>query len=367
MTTAFDIQKIYYPQIDAIQKNPEEFAIKVLHLTQVLKEHLEGVPEHRDRVYGALRFNMLESFIKISPKLLGPMEVIRMLEDVFGEDGPMNGQPVSFSIVRENCPSWIAALHYLKSVGEESVAQIGKSNVTATIARIAFDGGRNWKALQKALDEVDAGCGTHFLDSVPDLLENAHNHFHGTSGGQMLQESGGVQRAKAVGADLNKLSQSVMQDLASTNLNEKGFPLMYAFLKEATLDLMAAGAISREEGSNRFSQMFEGTLHALTRQKNHKHDCWMPILKDLTKYANSSLNQVGLVNLGVYLTQKNMDLEGFNLKDLVEPAELKKAIKSAVYEGDRYAFIEKYDLKDHFTRPEMLLIKGARLKADLGM
>lgn len=367
MTSAFDIQKIYYPQILEITKNPEEFAIKTLHLAEVLKEHLEGVPEHRDRVFGALRFNMLESFIKIHPKLLGPVEVIRMIEDVFGKDGPLDGQLVSFSIVSENRPSWIAALHYLKSVGEECVSKVGKSNVTAIIARVAFEGGRNWKALQKALDEVDAGCGTRFLDSVPDLLENAHNHFSGSSGAQMLQERGGVQRAKAVGADLNKLSLAVMTDLASTDLNEKGFPLMYAFLKEATLDLMAAGAISREEGTKRFSQLFDGALHALSRPKNHKHDCWLPIIKDLSKHAGATVDQVGLVNLGVYLSEKNENLDGFSFKDLVDSEEIKKAIKKAVYEGDRYAFIEKYDLMEHFSRPELLLIKGARLKSDLGM
>lgn len=367
MTTAFDIQQVYYPLIDEIRKNPEEFAIKTLHMTEVLKEHLEGLPEHRERVFQAIRFNMLEHFIKIPPKLLSPMEVIKMIEDVFGEDGPLSGQPVRFTIVRENCPSWIAALHYLQSVGEPSVSEVGKSNITAVIAKIAFEGGRNWKALQKALDEVDAGCGTRFLESVPDLLENAHNHFSGTSGAQMLQERGGLLRAKAAGADLNKLSLAVMTDLASTDLNEKGFPLAYTFLKDATLDLMAAGAISREEGSKRFSQLFDGTLHALTRPKNHKHDCWMPIIKELSKYAGSSVNQVGLVNLGVYLNGKNEDLSGFNFKGLIEPVEFKKAIKKAVYAGDQYAFIEKYEVMDLFTRPEILVIKGDRLKADLGM
>lgn len=367
MTTAFDIQKIYYPQIDEIRKNPEELAIKSVHLTQVLMEHLEGVPEHKDRVLGALRFNMLEAFISIPSKQLGPMEVIKMIEDVFGKEGPLSGQPVSFSMVRENVPSWIAALHYLQSVGEESVSTIGKSNITGIVARIAFEGGRNWKALQKALNEVDAGCGTRFLDSVPDLLENAHKHFSGTTGAQLLQERGGVERAKAVGADLNKLSLAVMSDLTQTNLNERGFPLMYSFLKEATLDLMAAGAISRTEGEGRFSMLFDGALHALSRPKNHKHDCWMPIIQDLSKHAGSAVNQVGLVNLGVYLLEKNSDIQGFSLKSLVEPVEFKKAVKKAVYEGDRYAFIEKFDVMDHFNRAEMLLIKGARLKADLGM
>lgn len=367
MTTAFSLRQLYLDEIDKIAKDPEEFAYKVLHVATVIRDHMEGHPTLRNEVISGLSSIMLNKFLKIPAKDLGPMEVVKMLEDVYGENGPFKGQPVSFFIVKANSPSWIAALQYLQSVGEKSVENIGKSKLTNIIAWAAFEGGRDWKGLQKALAEVDASCGTRFLESVPELLENAHTLFLGHDSAMMIQMHGGIERVKAVGANLDLLTRAVMDGLPKTDLNEKGFPLMYAFIKDATLELMAAGAVSREEGEGRFSCLFEATLHALTRQKNHKHDCWIPILKDLSKYAGAEVNQLGLVNLGMYLDKKGVDLEGFSLHSMIRPDEFKKAMKKAVYEGDQHTFIEKLALTEHFSHHEMMKIKGRRLQSDLGM
>lgn len=371
MSTAWEIQCQYYPLIENIGKKPEELAIQTLHLAQVLIEYLEGYPEHRPRVLQALRFNMLETFIQIPPKALGPMEVIKMIEDVFGENGPFSGQDVKFQIVRPAASSWIAALHYLQSAGEPCVAQIGKSCLPDVIARVALGGGRNWTSLQAALSEVDAGCGTHFLASVPDMLENVHNHFKGTDGAQMIQVRGGLEKLKAVGADLNKVSLAVMSDLELTELNEKGFPLMYSLIKDMTLDLMASGTITKQEGSERFSRLFNGALHALTRARNHKHDCWIDILKESSKHAGSSVDQVGLANMVVYLCEKGASLPGLDWKAHAVPGDfnkaLKKTLKSVVHEHDRFNFVKENGLKELFNTTEILLMKGDQLKGDLGM
>lgn len=367
MTTAFQLQSPYYEDIGKIQKDPRDLAIKALELASVISEHMDGHPALKSQVITALSRNMIESFIRIPPKELGPMDVIRMLEDVYGAGGPFADYPVIVSMVRDNAPTWIAAIHYLQSIGEKSVEKINRSTISATIAWIAFEGGRNWKSLQKALNEVDAGCGTNFLAEVPDMLENAHHHFSGDSAAARIQEMGGLARVKAVGANLGELARAVMSGLPTTDLNHKGFPLMYAFIKDATLDLMASGAMSKEEGSGRFTCLFDATLHALSRQINHKHDCWIPILQELSRFAGAGLSQVGLVNLGIYLDAKAVELKGFSLKDMARDDDFKRAVKKVVYAGDQYDFVQKHEVMDHFTQKELMMMRGSKLKDDLGL
>ena len=365
--TAFDLQGPYYEEIDKIRKNPEEFASNTIHLASVISHHMDGHPSLRAQVLKSLSSSMLENFIRIPQKDLGPMEVIKMLEDVYGEDGPFSGQPVNFSIVKENQASWIAALYYLQAIGAKSVADIGKSNLKCVIAWVAFEGGKHWNGLQEALREVDAGCGTSLLETVPDLLQNAHLLFVESDDASRIQEHGGVERAKAVGANLDMLTRSVMSDLPKTSLNEKGFPLMYTFIKEATLDLMAAGVVSQDEGLGRFTCLFDATLHALTRQKNHKQDCWIPILKDLSTHAGAEVDQLGLVNLSLYLDKKGVELEGFNLRSMLKPDEFKKALNKAVDQGYQYNFVTRTGLTDLFTSIEMLRLNGSRFSSELGI
>lgn len=364
---AFDLQEPYYKEIDKIRKNPEEFAINVIHLASVISDHMDGHPSLRAQVINSLSSSMLENFIRIPQKHLGPMEVIKMLEDVFGDSGPFSGQPVKFSIVNEHQTAWIAALYYLQAIGDKSVTDIGKSNLKHVIAWVAFEGGKNWNELQEALREVDAGCGTSLLETVPELLQNAHLLFAESEDASRIQERGGVERVKAVGANLDMLTRSVMSDLPKTSLNEKGFPLMYTFIKEATLDLMAAGVISREEGLGRFTCLFDATLHALTRQKNHRQDCWIPILKDLSSHAGTEVDQLGLVNLCLYLEKKGAELEGFNLRSMLKPDEFKKALNKAVDQGYQYSFVTRMGLTDLFTSIEMLRLNGSRFSSELGI
>jgi hypothetical protein len=355
--------------IEEIKNDPRDFAIQALLLANTLSDHLEvhQFDGLRQEVIKNISFSMLATFVKIPAKALDPMEVIKMIQDVYGEGGPFRGQKTTFAILRDNSPSFIAALYYLQSIGEEAVSNIGKSDLANVIVASALVGGRSWKGLESALGQVDALCGTQFLGAIPTMLENAHLYFGGTRGAQFLQERGGIARLKAIGADLDKVSQAVMTDLASTDLNEVGFPLMYAFLKDATLDLQASGAITRLKAETRFSALMDGVLHALSRPKNLKHACWTPILKDLSKYAGKEVNQIGLVSLAAYLMKHGETLDGFDFKSQVNPDRFKSALKKVVDGADRYKMIEHFGLESFFTRPELLVFKGDRLKGDLGM
>lgn len=368
--SAHTLAQPYYTMLDDIFKHPTDLREQLVHMAEVAAEALivhqfDGL---RTEVLKNLSHQVTGALLKKLPKDVSAGELINIIEALYDEDAPFAGIKLAIPVVPQTASPMIAALHYLTSQEFEATKNYGKMTAPKLVALIAFEGKKNWSGLKVALNDVDqARHGSNLLANLPDLLENFHTFCVDTGDAFWIQRAGGIERIKAVGADLEAVCQAVMSDLKKTDLNEAGFPPMYEFLKTATADLQASGRITKAQAEQRYCDMLEGTLHALTRKKNHKHDCWEPILRELASFANSKLSIEHIVQMGRYLKPDQTGLKGHDVASKVKPERLKTMLEKNIAPADRFLVVERLGLEDMFTTQELSRLRGQRLEGELGL
>jgi hypothetical protein len=299
------------------------------------------------------------------------MQYIQIFEGLCGGGGPLESEGgIDHYDALSKHSTFVAAMLYL-SLAEPCVIGIGKRWVIKKqVTEIALEAGKNWKGLNAELQVIDGQRPeTRVLDHIPHFLSNLQTQFTKEKDVVLIQQSGGVERLKEIGAGINSICLSVLKRIPTTSMGHVGLPLVHQFLKDANNELLASGVITKEEANERQSVMMQGVLNVRRALKNNVNPCYHAMLVDLMPYLSKKHAPVLIPRLTKYLTSEEIKA---NVKDLVsfieaDLASFKKALKANVDAGMHYDLVFELGIDCLFKPSELQKLKGIKLESALGL
>jgi hypothetical protein len=314
-----------------------------------------------------------DTFVKILSYKDGvsTMQYIQIFESLYGVNGPLATDVfIDHYNALPSHSKLIAAMLYL-SLAEPSVIGIGKRWVIKKqVSEIALQAGKNWKGLNTELQVIDGQRSeARVLDHIPHFLRNLQTLFTTEKDVVFIQQSGGVERLKEIGAGINSICLSMLNRIPTTSMGHVGLPLVHQFLKDANSELLASGVITKEVANERQSLMMQGVLNVRRSLKKEVNPCYHAMLVDLMPNLSKKHAPVLIPRLMNYLA---VDEIKANVKDLVSLIEadlpsFKKALKSNVDSGMHHDLVIKLGVDCLFKPTEMQKLKGAKLESALGL
>lgn len=348
----------------------DDFVGQVLQLG-----HSQSAALHQLRLQGTATLirSLGDTFVKILSYKDGvsTMQYIQIFERLYGDNGPL---ATDVGIDHYNAlPSHsklIAAMLYL-SLAEPSVIGIGKRWVIKKqVSEIALQAGKNWKGLNTELQVIDGQRPeTRVLDHIPHFLRNLLTQFTTEKDVVFIQQSGGVERLKEIGAGINGICLTMLQCIPTTSMGHVGLPLVHQFLKDANNELLASGVITKEVANERLSVLMLGVLNVRRGLKKQVNPCYHAMLVELMPNLSKKHAPALIPRLMNYLTVEEIRAHVKDLVSLIESdlPSFKKALKSNMDSGKQYDMLIGLGLDGLFKPSDLQKFKGAKLESAMGL
>jgi hypothetical protein len=315
--------------------------------------------------------NVLYSLASGFDKLKGapPLEMIRALMDLYCSGGQFEDKEFGVKLSTRSSPELLGVLYYIANTGFTGVSESTRDRAVKVVVELAFEDKKKFQALSKVLQVIEkAHPGYGLLAGIPDLLMNLEQHMVDESDAVFMQGAGGVERIKAVGADLDKVTNSVLRSVTATEMNNAGLPVVLDFVKASNEDLLASGQISATKVAERYNLMLQSVLHVLRqRPKNLKQDCWKPMLNDLAPYSTPDTASGLILHLARVNGPNSLGMSQETLRSMIDPVDFKKDLMKLVDGGRQYDLVVEMGIADLFTDKEINKIKGLKLESAMGM
>lgn len=364
----FAMQQAYMKDLDRCFENPgnlaEELEVWAMGVMQAYPYTHLG--EAHNSLIGNLSYFLSSALEKA--KGVSTLQMIDFFFQVYCEGGPFEHKQFNVKLNHKTPPNLLGALYFMAVAEFEGVSDSTRNRAIKVVVDLAFEGKKKWSALSAVLQEIDkARPGYNLVAGIPDLLMNLEHHMDAESDAVYMQGAGGIERIKAVGADLDKVSASVIQTVSITDMNQAGLPVVLEFVTAALEDLKASGRINEAQAGERYSEVLKGVLHSLTRPKNHKYDCWKPMLNALAPYVNPETGTELVLHLARVNGTETLGVTKEQARSMIDPDAFKAGLKKLVDAGDHYDMVKGLGFEDLFTAQELNKLKGGKLESALGM
>jgi hypothetical protein len=364
----FAMQKAYMKDLDRCFENPnnivEELEVWAMGVMQAYPYNPRG--DAHTKLINTLSYMLVSNLEKA--RNISALQLIEFFLQVYGSGGPFDHKEFHVKLNNKTSPQLLGALYFISSAEFTGVDESTRNRAPKVVVDLAFEGQKKWKALSAVLQEIDkAKPGYNLMAGIPDMLMNLEKHMVCESDAVFMQGAGGIERIKAVGADLNKVSASVLQSIDETDMNQAGLPVVFEFVTEATEDLKASGKITLAQAGERYAQMLAGVVCSLRKPKNLKYDCWKPMLNALAPYVGQETGNELVLHLARVNGTANTGLSNEAMRSIIEPETFKKSLGKLIDAGDQYDLVIGLGIEDLFTEKEINKIKGQKLESALGM
>lgn len=303
------------------------------------------------------------------PAGISTLDHIQIYEGMCGANGPLRDTGFDHYDALSSHSKLIAGLYYFIQA-DSSFINISKQHaITKQVTEIALEGGQNWQALKVQLELIDnQRPQAKLVASITDLLKNLAEHLYMDSDAVFIQKVGGVERLKEVGADIDRFCQSVLSRLSVSSLKIDGLSQVHRFIVEATNELHASGAITRDESNERHSRMLRAILSArVNKPKKESHESYRPMMLELAPHLNKKHASDLIPRLSKYLS---LDEIKSHLKDplsLIDLPAFKNGMAKHVDAGMQYDLVVKLGIDGLFKQSELQRLKGQKLESALGL
>jgi hypothetical protein len=365
----FDIKQMHLRALDRAFENPNNLAEELeVWAMGVMQEYpySPGGEKHQNLISN-VSYSLASGFEKL--KGAPPLEMIRALTDLYCSGGPFEDREFNVKLSTRSSPELLGMLYFIASTGFTGVSEQTRNRAVKVVVELAFEDKKKWRELSKVLQVIDqANPGYGLLVGIPDLLMNLEQHMVDESDAVFMQGAGGIERIKAVGADLDKVTASVLRSVTETEMNNAGLPVVLEFVKASNEDLKASGQITQAKVAERYNLVLEAVLHVLRqRPKNLKQDCWKPMLDTLAPYATPETSTGLVLHLARINGPKNLGMSQETLRSKLIPEDFKKDLRKLIDTSKQYDLVMELGIADLFTDQEINKIKGLKLESALGM
>jgi hypothetical protein len=365
----FDIKKMHLRALDRAFENPNNLAEELEVWAMGVMQEYPYAPrgEKHKQLINNLKYSLADGLAKI--KGAPVLEMIRGVSDLYKSGGPFEDEEFNVNLNTKSTPEIIAAMYFFANEGFTGVRESTRNRAVKVVVELAFEDKKKWQALSKVLQIIDkAHPGYGLMAGIPDLLVNLEQHMNSESDAVFMQGAGGIERIKAVGADLDKVSASVLQSITETDMNQAGLPVVLEFVKASSEDLKASGKINQSTVSERYNLMLKAVLNVLKqRPKNLKQDCFKPMIEALAPYSTPETSTGLILHLARLNEPKNLGMSQETLRSTIVVDDFKKDMFKLIDTGRQYDFVMELGIADLFTDKEINKIKGLKLESSLGM
>lgn len=352
-------------ELKGIPDRADDYAEQVYALAVSAAEVLSSVEDYYHRMPQLSRM-LLRKFDDSSS--VSSINHIELLEKLHGSGGPLESYAIEFSYENPKNPKLMAALFFFQQNDSVLLDSNGHIFVNKYVGEIAFANAKAWLALRPQIDLVDsARPGQNLLQAIPDLLVNVFGELSTEKDLLFIQKSGGIERLKEVGADLDVICQQVLNKIHITSLAHVSLPIVHQFLKGANEELLASGRITKEESRERHCKVMVGVLNVRKAQKSPAHECYHAMLLELAPHLSLKHASDLIPRLSKYLTVDEITSSVKDLCALIDVPAFKKALTKHVDAYDRHGLVLELGLGDLFKPSDLQKLKGKKLEAALGL
>lgn len=324
-------------------------------------------PNAHDRP-GALN-RLSGSFISVLSKTRGvtAMDVVKVLEGMYGVGKPLASVDIdAYSVTALNLP-YAAAIYFIQQNDGFTVGERIRPEVKRSVAKVAFEQGKKWDELKQHLEMIDAARpGYKLTEGIPDLLVNLDKYCLNEHDMGALQASGGVERIKEVGANLQKLNDNLFSKWY-LKLSQNNLALVCQFAQDSMSELLAQKAITQESLCDRYAKLIVGTVRAWNRQnppKPHSHRTSLDsLLPHITPQAGSEI----IPMLTRWMPVAEIKAMFKDPRAVIETELFKAMLQKHGDVEHSYDLVMTLGLDDLFSRYELNQLKGKKLESVLGL
>ena len=368
MSSEYQRKQSYIRNLQEIFKNPHNMAEELKVWAMCVMDEppfiLSGI-KHKQLLEN-LNSYLCAELDKV--KSVEPLELVEFFFETYCSDGPFADHHFFMNIDRSSSTQLLGALYFMAAANFTGVRDDLRMRAVKVTAEIAFEGKKKWSALSAVLQEIDqANPGYDLLAGIPDMLVSLEKYMVTESDVVFMQNAGGIERIKAVGADPDKVYASAMCSISTTTLNNAGLPVVHQFAKDVVEDLKASGKITEAQAGERYGLLLDGVFSALNRSRNFKQDCWKPILNDLAPYVNKDSGTDLILHLARVNGPDQLGLSLETVRSMVEPEAFKKGLSKWVEKGDQLELLKTLGIDDLFSEVDINKMKGSKLESALGL
>jgi hypothetical protein len=300
-------------------------------------------------------------------KNVSSLEYIDFLQDMHGEGKPLNGVDIQIFATVLNLEQ-LGALYYFQQHGFPKMDLRSESYIQTSVAKIAFEQGPRWAQLNTILDVIDAARpGFKLAEGVADLLANLDLHVT-LKDVTDLQRLGGVERIKAVGADLAKICTAVFEDIQASKISPKEVLSIHQFMKDSTNELVRSGVLSKDLANFRYSHMVIGVLKRWRKgTTGADRENYRTTVMELMPHLNPQIGSSVIPRMTKVLSAEEIKSMIKDPRAVLEPKLFLQMLKKHVAEEQRYDLVKALGVDDLFSPSELNALKGKKLEAALGL
>jgi hypothetical protein len=294
------------------------------------------------------------------------MDFVKALEGMYGVGKPLASVHIeTYSVPTSNIP-YAAAIYYFQQNDGFTVGKQTRPDVNRSVAEVAFAQGKKWDELKHSLEMIEAARpGYKLIEGIPDLLVDLDQYFLNEHDMGALQASGGVERIKEVGANLQKLNDNLFSK-HYLKLGQNNSALVCQFAQDSMSELSAQKAITQELLCDRYAMLIIGAVRAWNRQNSPKPNTHRTSLESLLPHLSVEIGSEIIPRLTRSMPVADIKAMFNDPRAVIEPKRFKAMLQKHGDVEHSYDLVMTLGLDDLFSRYELNQLKGKKLESALG-